>query len=153
MNKLIQLLAQQGDTTDSQQWLKWYRTVREKTAMEPHNVELIEIDANKIVLEMEITDNERQPYGLLHGGISMMLAESAASIHSSWGLDLTKEVPVGIELNGSHLRSAREGKVRAVATVIRRGKKLVHHHIEIIHVDSGNILSTIRMTNFIRKIG
>jgi len=152
MNKLIQLIAQQGDTTDSDQWYKWYNAVREKTAMEPHNVELVEISADRIVLEMEITDNERQPYGLLHGGMSMMLAETAASIHSSWGLDLSKEVPVGIELNGSHLHSAGEGKVRAVATIIRRGKNLVHHNIEIVHVDSEKTLSVIRMTNWIKKI-
>lgn len=152
MNRLIEILAQQGDTTDPDQWMAWYQKVRKHTAMQPHKVELIEINADHIVLEMEITDAERQPYGLLHGGISMMLAESAASIHSCWGLDLSKQVPVGIEINGSHLNAARDGTVQAVATVIRRGKNLVHHEIKINHLETGNTLSTIRMTNWIKQI-
>ena len=152
MIELVRLMAEQGNTTDSEQWLEWYANMRSKTALEPHNVELVEITAEQIVLEMEITDRERQPYGLLHGGISMMLAESAASIHSCWGLDLSEQIPVGIEINGSHLNSARDGSVQAVGTVLRRGKNLVHHQIEIIHLESGHTLSVIRMTNWLKRV-
>ena len=81
-----------------------------------------------------------------------MLAETAASAHASWGVDLSQVQPVGIEINGSHVRSASEGEVRAVATVVRRSKSLIVHHIEIIHHDTGKLLSTARVTNFYKPV-
>lgn len=102
---------------------------------------------------MPITDKCRQPMGLLHGGMNMVLAESAASMHACWGLDLTKVAPVGIEINGSHLRSAREGSVRATARVIRRSRTLVVHEVEIHHVESGELLCVSRVTNFLKTQG
>ena len=101
---------------------------------------------------MEIGDHARQPYGLLHGGISMMLAESAASIHACWGVDLNKHVPVGIEINGSHMRPATDGHVCAIATVLRRSKTLIHHQVEIIHEETGKVLSVVRMTNLYKAL-
>ena len=100
---------------------------------------------------MPITDAARQPMGLLHGGISMLLAETAASMHACWGLDVTKTVPVGIEINGSHLSSARDGRVRAVGEVIRRGAQLVVHEVRITHEETGRLLCVARVTNFLRR--
>lgn len=107
-------------------------------------------DEAGVEIVMPITDKCRQPMGLLHGGMSMVLAESAASLHACWGLDLTKQAPVGIEINGSHLRAARDGSIRAVARVIRRSRTLVVHEIEIFHVETGDLLCTSRVTNYIK---
>ena len=115
-------------------------------------IEVEEINAERIVLVMPITDAARQPMGLLHGGVSMVLAESAASMHSCWGLDLSKTAPVGIEINGSHLRSASQGKVRAVGEVVRRSRSLVVHEVKIFHVESGRLLCVARVTNFLKPV-
>jgi 1,4-dihydroxy-2-naphthoyl-CoA hydrolase len=97
---------------------------------------------------MEITNRARQPLGLLHGGISMVLAESGASMHACWGLDISRTVPVGIEINGSHLRSAAEGFVLAKATVVRKSTTLAVHNVEIIHEETRRLLCVSRVTNF-----
>lgn len=113
-------------------------------------MEITRFDADVVEILMPITDKCRQPMGLLHGGMSMVLAESAASLHSCWGLDLTKVAPVGIEINGSHLRSAKEGTVRATGKVIRRSRTLVVHEVQIHHVESGDLLCTSRVTNYLK---
>lgn len=150
LDDILESLENRDNTRD--QWFEWYKSFRSKTALEPHNVTLEDINENQIVLRMEIGDHARQPYGLLHGGISMMLAESAASIHACWGVDLEKRAPVGIEINGSHLRPATEGHVRAVAKVLRKSDSLVHHHIEIIHEETDKLLSLVRMTNLYKAL-
>ena len=110
-------------------------------------MELAEIDAEHVVLRMEITDASRQSFGLFHGGISMLLAETAASFHSVYEADLTHAAPVGIEISGSHLNSARKGWVRCTATVVKRGRTLVVHDIEVTHEETGKPLCRGRVTN------
>ncbi len=115
-------------------------------------IEITRYDAEGMELTMPITDKTRQPLGLFHGGMSLVLAESAASMHACWGVDLSKVAPVGIEINGSHLRSARDGTVRATARVIRRGRSIIVHEVEIHHVETGNLLCVSRVTNFYNTV-
>lgn len=150
MEDLFDVFGENDHTPE--RWKDWYRRYRHKTALEPHDVSLVEINADRIILEMEIGDHARQPYGLLHGGMSMLLAESAASIHSCWGIDLSRRVPVGIEISGSHLRPAREGAVRAVGRVLRRSHTLVHHEVEVRSVQPEKMLSVIRVTNLLKSV-
>ena len=123
-----------------------------QTAAAPLGIEVAEVNAERVVLTMPITDAARQPMGLLHGGVSMLMAETAASMHACWGLDLTKTAPVGIEINGSHLASASEGNVRAVGEVIRRGAQLVVHEVRITHEETGRLLCVARVTNFLKSL-
>lgn len=114
-------------------------------------MEVARFDADDIEITMPITDKCRQPFGLLHGGMSLVLAESAASMHSCWGLDLSEVAPVGVEINGSHLRSAHEGTVRAVGRVLRKTRSLIVHEVEVSHVQSGDLLCVSRVTNFLKR--
>jgi len=150
MDELFHASAPEKHTPE--QWYEWYRQHRYQTALEPHDVTLESISSDSIILRMEIGDHARQPYGLLHGGISMLLAESAASIHACWGVDLRKRVPVGIEINGSHMSSAEEGTIQAVGTVLRRGITLVHHRVEIRSLEKDRLLSEVRVTNMLRSV-
>ena len=133
---------------DKQAWIDNFHQITRDTAVEALEIRLVDIDDNTIVLLMPIKDKHRQPYGLLHGGVSMLLAETAASFHASWGVDFNQVAPVGIEINGSHLRSATEGHVRAVGRILRRSRALIVHEIEIIHEESGKLLSIGRVTNY-----
>jgi 1,4-dihydroxy-2-naphthoyl-CoA hydrolase len=137
---------------DSELWLQGIKQISENTASDFLGIEIVEIDDNHIVLTMPITDKARQPMGLLHGGINMVLAETAASLHSCWGVDLSEKTPVGIEINGSHVRSASEGTVKAVGKVIRRSRNFVFHQVDIYLSETEELLSTARVTNFYKEV-
>jgi uncharacterized protein (TIGR00369 family) len=74
-------------------------------------------------MSMPVTNATRQALGLLHGGATVTLAESCATIGTYLGIDHTTFMPVGIEINCNHLRSKREGVVRALATPLHRGRR------------------------------
>ena len=132
--------------------LEQLRALIPKTAVEALEVEIVSVDAEHILLRMPMSDRARQPMGLLHGGVSMMLAESAASMHACWEMDLSRFVPVGVEINGSHLRSASEGHILAKGTMIRRSSRLVIHSVEIIHEETNRLLCVSRVTNFYKTL-
>jgi uncharacterized protein (TIGR00369 family) len=85
------------------------------------DVEVIEAGPEKVVLRLPVTWKVHQPYGILHGGVSALLAESAASFGASLAAGRDRQV-VGIELNASHLRSVREGHLTATAVPLRVGR-------------------------------
>lgn len=125
---------------------------RKNSILEVLGVEFLEFNEERLVLTMPITNAARQPFGLLHGGVSMVLAESAASSHAAWGLDFDEVVPLGIEINGSHLNAATEGTVRVVATPLRRSRSLAVHEVMVTHVESGRLLCSARVTNYYKRV-
>jgi 1,4-dihydroxy-2-naphthoyl-CoA hydrolase len=85
------------------------------------DVEVLEAGPERVVLRLPVTWKVHQPYGILHGGVSALLAESAASFGASLAAGRDRQV-VGIELNASHLRSVRDGHLLATATPLRVGR-------------------------------
>lgn len=85
-------------------------------------VKVIEILEDGLVATMPVTDHVRQPYGILHGGASVVLAESLGSVASNLCVDSKKWMGVGMEINANHLRSVKDGTVKAVCTAIRLGR-------------------------------
>jgi 1,4-dihydroxy-2-naphthoyl-CoA hydrolase len=132
--------------------LEQMRELIPHTAVEALGIEIVSVDSEHILLRMPMADRARQPLGLLHGGISMVLAESAASMHACWEVDLSRFVPVGVEISGSHLRSASDGHILAKGTVIRRSPKLAVHNVEIIHEETNRLLCVSRVTNFYKTL-
>jgi 1,4-dihydroxy-2-naphthoyl-CoA hydrolase len=128
------------------------RAMLPKTAPDALGVEIVSADSEQIVLRMPMSDRCRQPLGLLHGGISMVLAETAASLHACWDVDLSRLVPVGIEINGSHIRSASEGHILARGKPVRRSSKVAVHNVEITHEESDRLLCLARVTNFYKVL-
>jgi uncharacterized protein (TIGR00369 family) len=86
-------------------------------------IRVVEAAAERVVMTMPVTSATRQALGLLHGGATVTLAESAATIGTYLGIDPAAFLPVAIEINCNHLRSKREGVVRAVATPLHRGRR------------------------------
>ncbi len=114
---------------------------------EKMGIELLEVSAEKCVARMPVAGNT-QPLGILHGGAHVVLAESlgsiAANVHAHpWGY------AVGIELNASHHSSVTEGFVTGTCTAVKLGKSIATHEIKMTD-DQGNLLSTVRITNFLR---
>jgi uncharacterized protein (TIGR00369 family) len=84
----------------------------------------------EVVLRVEVGPKVHQPYGILHGGVSALLAEGAASVGGAVSVG-PDEIVVGTELNCSHLRSMTEGTLTAVATPIRKGRRVHVWGIEL----------------------
>ncbi len=93
-----------------------------KNTMADHlGIEWMELGDNFIKARMPVDDRTRQPYGLLHGGASCVLAETMGSVGAVLVVDGSKQQCVGIEINANHVRSAREGYVTGVASPIHIG--------------------------------
>jgi uncharacterized protein (TIGR00369 family) len=86
-------------------------------------MEIIETAKERVVMRMPVGPKVLQPWGLLHGGASLALAETAASIAASNNVDLTRDAVVGIEINANHLRGKRDGVVTAVALPVHVGRR------------------------------
>lgn len=94
-------------------------------------------------------EGNRQPYGLLHGGASAVIAETVGSVAAA--LHAGRErIAVGIELSCSHHRAARNGTVRAVATPLHEGNSIATYEI-IVEDAEGRRICTARLTCAIRK--
>ena len=85
-------------------------------------IELEELGADYLSASMPVDERTRQPYGLLHGGATVVLAESLGSIASFLTLDPAREYCVGLEINANHLRAVRSGRVIGTARPIHLGK-------------------------------
>ena len=88
-------------------------------------------EPDRAVLTMEVTPRVHQYVGIMNGGVSLVLAETAASIGAVMRSDLTRVAPVGIEINANHLRAVSRGKVTAAATSLYHGKTISVWQIEI----------------------
>lgn len=95
--------------------------VKDRTVLGVLGIETVEATPDRVVLSVPVTHRVHQPYGILHGGVSALLAETAASYGGALSAPPGHHV-VGIELNASHLRPLRDGVLTAVATPVRRGR-------------------------------
>src|SRR5687768_11963015 len=109
--------------------------IYENTIHEVLGIRAVELGPDKVVLTMEIGPAVHQPMGLLHGGASAVIAESAASMGAFANCDPSKEYAVGTDLNISHLRARSEGTVTATAVPIRKGRSLHVWGIDIVDQD------------------
>lgn len=91
------------------------------TMSEYIGIEWVEVGNNYLKARMPVDHRTKQPYGLLHGGASCVLAETIGSVASAMVVDHSKFVCVGLEINANHVRSAREGFVTGVATALHLG--------------------------------
>lgn len=94
-------------------------------------IELIELTGARVVATMPVDDRTRQPYGLLHGGASIALAETVASLGATASIDRAHFAAVGQEINGNHLRPKVDGIVRATAVPVHVGRSTQVWSIEI----------------------
>jgi uncharacterized protein (TIGR00369 family) len=85
-------------------------------------IELLELTATRVVATMPVDERTKQPFGILHGGASVALAETVASLGATANVDRQEFVAVGLEINANHLRAKSDGAVTATATPIHIGR-------------------------------
>ncbi|QDH79553.1 hotdog fold thioesterase [Echinicola soli] len=81
---------------------------------------------------MPVDHRTKQPFGLLHGGASVVLAETLGSVASSCCVDPEKQYCVGLDINANHIKAVRSGLVTGIATPIHIGKKTHVWEIKVI---------------------
>lgn len=99
---------------------------------------------------MPVNERNRQPFGILHGGASLALAETIAGVGSMLicGAD---EIAVGMQVSGNHVSSAREGDtVRAIATIIHKGRSSHVWNVDIV-TSTDKLVSSVRVINSVLK--
>lgn len=94
-------------------------------------IEITDLQKGKVVATMPVDERTRQPFGLLHGGASVALAETVASVGAFELVEKEREVVVGLEINANHIRAKKDGLVTAVGTVLHQGKSTMVWDIKI----------------------
>ena len=122
------------------------------TVGETLDITYTDVSHDFLTATMPVTPRVHQPYGIMHGGASCVLAETLGSCLSLINLDISKSVPVGTNINSNHLRAIREGIVTGTATFIRKGNTMHVSQIEI-RDEKGNLINHTTMTNNIVPVG
>ena len=104
---------------------------QQETLLSTLGIEIVEATKEKVVGRMPIGPRVHQPFGLLHGGASIALAETVASTAGWMQIDQEKERIVGLEINANHLRAKRDGMLTAVATAVHVGRRT---HVWNVHI-------------------
>ena len=129
-------------------WFKDYTVkdiVTKDTMVEHLGIEVTELGDNYIVGTMPVDNRTKQPFGILHGGASVALAETLASYGGYLTIDPEKYYVVGVEINANHLKMAKEGKVTGKCTPIKRGLSTQVWQTEITN-DDGELVCISRIT-------
>lgn len=131
-------------------WFRKYALTEVNTIFDKYMTQLlgikaIEINDDSIIAAMPITDNVRQPFGILHGGASVVLAESIGSVASNLIIDPEKYAGVGLDINANHVRSASEGMLTATCSALHIGKTTHVWDIKM-HDDNKKLICISRLT-------
>lgn len=94
-------------------------------------IELTEIGKNHLKAKMPVDYRTKQPMGILHGGASVVLAETLGSIGATFTVDKEKQYCVGLEINANHIKSSRSGFVEGIAKPLHIGRKTQVWQIKI----------------------
>ncbi|MBU9672516.1 hotdog fold thioesterase [Planococcus sp. CP5-4] len=103
----------------------------EETIMGVLGIELTQQSAERIVATMPVHAATHQPFGLLHGGASVVLAETVASFGTWHAIDQQNEIAVGLEINANHIRGKKDGVVTAIGTPLHKGRTTMIWDIKI----------------------
>ncbi|WP_077624996.1 hotdog fold thioesterase [Sediminibacillus massiliensis] len=115
------------------------------TLMDALGMEVLISEKDKVEIKMPVDERTHQPMGFLHGGASVALAESAASLGAYLNVDPKTKQIFGIEINANHLKSKRSGWVKGVAIPLHRGRNTMVWEIKIFD-EENQLISISRCT-------
>ncbi|KAB7706964.1 hotdog fold thioesterase [Bacillus aerolatus] len=116
-----------------------------QTLIKTLGMEVVEISEGKVVMTMPVDERTHQPLGYLHGGASVALAETAASVGTAHLIDRETQLCFGLEINANHIKAKREGTVTAVAEAVHRGRTTMVWEINI-RDEEGQLICLSRCT-------
>ncbi len=113
-------------------------------------IKLVEASADSVVLTMEVTPKVHQYVGIMNGGISLYLAETAASVGAVVTADLSKVTPVGVEINANHIRAVSKGLLTITAKPVFAGRTMAVWQTDIVN-EKGKLVCTSRCTLLLQR--
>ena len=125
--------------------LQELRNITNSTLVSTLGIEITEFEKDCVKGRMPVDERTKQPFGLLHGGASVALAETLGSLGGGKNIDLDSHAVVGIEINASHLKSVKNGWVFGEAEPVRIGKKIQVWEI-VITDEIKNLICKSRLT-------
>ena len=132
--------------------LSLINSMNKNTLMEQLGIECIELGEDYVISKMPVDHRTHQPMGLLHGGASAALIESIGSMGSTLLLDITKQHPVGIEINANHVGGIKTGNVIAKGKILHAGKRTHLWQVDITEEGTKKLICTGRLTVMIVDI-
>ena len=129
-------------------WFQNYtiKDIKTKGTMVEHlGIKVIELGEDYVVGTMPVDNRTKQPFGILHGGASVALAETLASYGGYLTIDSEKYYVVGVEINANHLKIAKSGIVTGKCSPIKRGRSTQVWQTEITN-ESGDLICVSRIT-------
>ncbi len=108
-------------------------------------IEFTEVGQDYVCAKMPVDDRTKQPYGILHGGASVTLAETLGSVGAAFSVDMSKYRVVGLDINSNHIRQATEGYVHGRAEPLHIGRSTHVWQIKITN-DAGKLVNVSRLT-------
>ena len=140
----------QTDTPDEpsgEELLALFTSMNAGTLGERMGIEFVEASPGRVVARMPVEGNT-QPYGLLHGGASVVLAETVGSVAAALHAG-TDRIAVGLDINSTHHRGVRSGWVTATTTPLSQGRSVATYDVAIVD-DEGRRVNTSRITCMLR---
>ena len=110
------------DDGDQQDLVDFLNNKRANTVLEVLDIVFVEASPERVVARMPIDTRHHQVIGYLHGGVSVVLAETVASVACTLHIDTERQEAFGLEINANHVRPKRDGEVKATATPLHLGR-------------------------------
>lgn len=120
---------------DREEFIRVVEEANPHTVFAPLGITVANYDPDEMQVEMEIGERHLQHLGVLHGGVSALLAESAASLAAAMSVDLRTHTVAGVDLNVTHVRAKRSGTLLATARPLFRGRTTHVYAVEITDED------------------
>lgn len=107
------------------------------------------VTVNQVIVSINVTDQLKQPFGIVHGGINATLAETAASLGANaWLTNNDRhQVATGVDINTHHLRAVKTGVLKAVATPLKLGQRIQTWQVQTFNDDQITSNSTVSLLN------
>ena len=117
--------------------------------LENLGIQIQSVTADQTVITVAVTDQLKQPYGIVHGGINAVLAETAASLGANqWLRDHNQDrIAIGLNINTQHLQPVTSGTIKTIATPIKCGRRTQTWRAEIYNQDRLTSTSTVVLVN------
>lgn len=115
-----------------------------KNLMDLLGIKIIAVNKTNAIISLEVTDSIKQPYGVVHGGINAVLAETAASLGANENVPANSHA-VGIDISTQHLAAVSRGVLTATAVPVHTGRKIQTWHVKIKNNDRLTSTSTVTL--------
>ena len=134
---------------DRDAFIRYVEARNPETAFAPLGIRVISYDPDALQVGLDIDGRHRQHLGQLHGGISALLAESAASLAAAMSVDPARYTVAGVDLNATHMRRKVDGSLTATARPLFRGRTTHVYTVDIID-EEGALVCASRCTIAVR---